>query len=492
MPLKFKRLAKSYIADDIDDSTTDIPIREGDYGRFMSDLSAGDYFHAILRDASHHEIIKVYYTGSLVRTGLNVDRGQQGTSARAWKKGTLIYQDITATDLTAFLQKAEFRTVDYNPNTVLAVAYFGEKVYQSDLALWWKGVSGTEWRLIAGTMVVATPTFTPVEGVYLNDQTVTLESTTPGATIYYTTDGSTPDENSTEYTEPFTLPDDSTTTVKAIAIHSDRWWTDSAVASGEFTTTVEPVIRYKFDEVTGVVCADYMENYSGTYVDEPGDDSQWEPSGKVDGCISFKTGDGIENDGVVIDDPLITELSGSFSISTWYYPTVIGRWCDIFNFDEEGFQINLGVEPGSVNDFLLFDYDFEDNYGGSGVTGCGFEATYSTGKVFTLNAWNHIGFVAHVSGNTAYAQIYVNKNLIATGEMGTFYPDNLSLIDAFYFAVSGIHISYGVGGKTGIRPLGPLISNHYAINAMLDEWRFYTSAISINKITSLHDNPGGM
>jgi hypothetical protein len=78
---------------------------------------------------------------------------------------------------------------------------------------------------------VAQPAFSPVSGVYTSAQSITLTSATPGATIKYTTDGSTPNSNSATYSNPFSIT--STTVVKAIAIKSGM--PDSNVASGNFT-----------------------------------------------------------------------------------------------------------------------------------------------------------------------------------------------------------------------------------------------------------------
>src|SRR5258705_3874816 len=69
-----------------------------------------------------------------------------------------------------------------------------------------------------GTATVATPTFNPPGGSYATAQSVTLATTTAGASIRYTLDGSTPTATSTLYTGPIGIS--TTTTVKAIGIAS--------------------------------------------------------------------------------------------------------------------------------------------------------------------------------------------------------------------------------------------------------------------------------
>ncbi len=77
------------------------------------------------------------------------------------------------------------------------------------------------------------PVFSPTPGEYGYGQSISL-SALSGATIRYTTDGSTPTSTSTIYTTPLTLT--GTTTIYAKAFHPD--WTTSAQGGGQFVVKV--------------------------------------------------------------------------------------------------------------------------------------------------------------------------------------------------------------------------------------------------------------
>ena len=90
----------------------------------------------------------------------------------------------------------------------------------------------------------ATPTFTPAAGVLYAPTAITLECTTPGATIYYTTDGTTPDViTSTVYTAPINVT--ATTTVKAIAAATGFNPSNFATATYTFPVEVANIAAFK-------------------------------------------------------------------------------------------------------------------------------------------------------------------------------------------------------------------------------------------------------
>ena len=77
----------------------------------------------------------------------------------------------------------------------------------------------------------ATPILDPVPGIHTGAQDVTIRCTTPGAMIYYTTDGMDPDSFDMFYTTPVHI--DETTTLKARAFVDA--WDPSEIAGGNYT-----------------------------------------------------------------------------------------------------------------------------------------------------------------------------------------------------------------------------------------------------------------
>jgi len=81
------------------------------------------------------------------------------------------------------------------------------------------------------TIATAVPAFTPKGGTFTSAQSVTITDAMAGATIYYTTDGTTPTSSSNVYAGPITIS--STTTLKAIAVAPG--YSTSGVATNIYT-----------------------------------------------------------------------------------------------------------------------------------------------------------------------------------------------------------------------------------------------------------------
>src|ERR1039457_1621307 len=94
---------------------------------------------------------------------------------------------------------------------------------------------GTQYQLsVYGLQLfMDTPVISPAGGAFTNAVTITISDTSPGASIYYTLDGTTPTAASILYTGPFVLT--SNAVVQAIAIQSGA--VSSAVNSASFVNT---------------------------------------------------------------------------------------------------------------------------------------------------------------------------------------------------------------------------------------------------------------
>lgn len=122
-------------------------------------------------------------------------------------------------------------------------------------------VASATYTIDSSTTPTATPTFSPLPGTFTSVQNVTISTTTAGATIYYTTDGSTPTVASTVYAAPVAVGGP-VTTLKAFATAPGH--TASGVATGVYTINLPPAETPTFSPVAGPVTAGQVVTISST------------------------------------------------------------------------------------------------------------------------------------------------------------------------------------------------------------------------------------
>ena len=108
---------------------------------------------------------------------------------------------------------------------------------------------------------VATPAISPEQTEFEGNLQVSIDCATENATIYYTTDGSTPDNSSTVFTENFTI--EQTTTVKAIA-YVDDFSSEIAEKTYILKEVVAPVEVNTLAELRSIATEGTVYTYTGT------------------------------------------------------------------------------------------------------------------------------------------------------------------------------------------------------------------------------------
>lgn len=111
--------------------------------------------------------------------------------------------------------------------TSITLASTTKRVYVKSITLYYTDAPATK---------VSTPTFTPAAGAVEAGTTVSIATSTAGATIYYTTDDTTPSTSSTAYSAPIAI--DKAMTIKAIAVKEGL--ENSEVATATYTITQAP------------------------------------------------------------------------------------------------------------------------------------------------------------------------------------------------------------------------------------------------------------
>lgn len=155
---------------------------------------------------------------------------------------------------------------------------------------------------------VATPIFTPDSGVYNFFQDVRLSTPTPGASIFYTLDGSEPTQSSTPYTGRFLI--DSIQDLRARAFK--QGWTPSDIRTGRYFIVGDTLLVHDVEDKGGLnriggqwwgwgCIACYENPVNGRAVPTTADAAVGLAAAHIDFTLapSAKQGDGINGDGFV-------------------------------------------------------------------------------------------------------------------------------------------------------------------------------------------------
>jgi hypothetical protein len=190
-------------------------------------------------------------TASGAYVGIDTGASQPQVEMPAFSPGAGTYSSTQSVTISSSTNGASIRytTDGSTPTSSSGTVYSGPVTVSSTSTLkaiaYKSGMTDSAVATAAYTInvaQVAAPSFSPAAGTYTTGQTVTISSATSGATIRYTTDGSTP--TSTNGTVGNTVVINANTTLKAIATKSGM--TDSSVTTGDYTISGGGVDKIRF------------------------------------------------------------------------------------------------------------------------------------------------------------------------------------------------------------------------------------------------------
>jgi sugar lactone lactonase YvrE len=176
------------------------------------------------------------------------------------------------------------------------------------------------------------PKFAPLGGAFTSPQSVVISDVTSGATIYFTTDGSTPTTGSTQYSGPIAVG--TTETINAIAAASG--YTNSNIATATFTINLPPTAPPTFSPAAGT----YTSSQNVRITDS------------TSGAIIYYTSDGSTptTSSAKYDGPIAvtsTETIKALAASSGYADSIVANASYVINLPAADFAVS--VSPASLS-----------------------------------------------------------------------------------------------------------------------------------------------
>ena len=284
------------------------------------------------------------------------------------------------------------------------------------------GSGGSSSTTTTTTTTAATPTFSPAAGTYATAQTVTISDATAGATIYYTTNGTTPTTASSVYSGAITIPaTPATETIQAIAVATGD--TNSSVASAVYTMSPVPATATVVGADVGWLTQ--LESMGYTWTD---------PTGASGSALQI-----LKNHGV-----------NTIRIRTFVNPTITAGVLGVGDNDQAG-SIALAQLASSMGFKIVIDFHYSDTWADPGhQTTPAAWASDSYAQLQT-DVYNYTyGFMTALAADGIYPQYVQVGNEINSGMLwpigsvgattvnGNNFTQITGLINSGYSAVKAV------------------------------------------------------
>ncbi len=258
------------------DPDTDIVQMTDSNGKAKFDLDSGDYAYIVTKTGydTASGTFKVSSSGASLTKTVILKRNSDIVSTPTANPPAGKYSSTQSVSLSASTPDASiYYTTDGSTPSTSSKLYDGsisvkksmiikaiaakDGFVNSDVATFNYTISSGSSGSSGGrtsTQNASAPTADPGSGTYTSAQSVRLSTSTGDASIYYTTDGTTPTSASTLYTKAISVI--KSMKIKAIAVKSG--YTNSSVATFTYTIEDKPVEAVTFSDVSGHWAESYI------------------------------------------------------------------------------------------------------------------------------------------------------------------------------------------------------------------------------------------